>query len=89
MQAIDKLLQSLGDEEDYRVMDFKMKFEGMRYREKTTEFYEKKGVLGTVQWFIQDIDTKNRNQTEICSLIINNIMTRFLLGTQNYILVLY
>ena len=89
MQTIDNLLHSLLYDEAYCGMDFKMKYEEMRFREKTTKFYGKKGIIGTVQWFIQYIDIKNRNQTAICSLITSHIMIMFLLGTQNNISVLY
>ena len=66
-----------------------MKFEEIRYREKNTKLYEKKGIIGTVQQFIQDIAIKNRNQTAIFSLITSHIMIMFLLGTRNNISVLY
>jgi hypothetical protein len=42
-QAIDNILGDLEENEGYIVMDFKMKFEAMYYREKTTDFYGKKG----------------------------------------------
>ena len=41
--AIDNILKDLEDNQGYIVMDFKMKFEAMYYREKTTNFYGKKG----------------------------------------------
>jgi hypothetical protein len=41
--AIDNILKDLEDNQGYIVMDFKMKFEVMYYREKTTDFYGKKG----------------------------------------------
>jgi hypothetical protein len=40
---IDKYLTNITDDQAYLVMDFKMKFEAMYYREKTTDFYRKKG----------------------------------------------
>jgi len=36
-------MMHLGDYDAAIVMDFKMKFESIYYREKTTDFYEKKG----------------------------------------------
>ena len=42
-RAIDNLLNGLRDNQAYLVMDFKMKFEAIYYREKTTDFYGKKG----------------------------------------------
>lgn len=43
-EAIDKLLQRLPSDQAHIVMDFKMKFEAMYYREKTLDFYGKKGL---------------------------------------------
>jgi hypothetical protein len=42
-QAINTILSDLEGNEGYVVMDYKMKFEAMYYREKTTDFYGKKG----------------------------------------------
>ncbi len=42
-QAIDTILSDLEGNEGYVVMDYKMKFEAMYYREKTADFYGKKG----------------------------------------------
>ena len=41
---INDILKNLGDNEVMIVMDFKMKFEAMYYREKTIDFYGKKGL---------------------------------------------
>jgi hypothetical protein len=41
-EAIDELLQRLPLDQALIVMDFKMKFEAMYYREKTLDFYGKK-----------------------------------------------
>jgi len=42
-EAIDELLDGLLLNQALIVLDFKMKFEAMYYREKTTDFYAKKG----------------------------------------------
>ncbi len=41
---IDAIMDSLASHEGMIVMDFKMKFESVYFREKTTEFYGKKGL---------------------------------------------
>lgn len=41
---IDFILENLVGHQAYMTPDFKMKFEAMYHREKTVEFYEKKGL---------------------------------------------
>jgi len=41
---IDEIMASLSEHEAMVVMDFKMKFESLYFREKTTDFYGKKGL---------------------------------------------
>jgi hypothetical protein len=43
-EAINELLQQLPSDQEHIVMDFKMKFEAMYYREKTLDFYGKEGL---------------------------------------------
>ena len=42
--CIDEIMASLLEHEAMAVMDFKMKFESMYFREKTTDIYGKKGL---------------------------------------------